>query len=154
MEGGLRVQYFERARFEWHPENARLPGFANLAKGDKLRLLVQLTRLGAPLADAHGFAPRPVPPAGDAPGVTRYPQTGHTLGGAFKAFWQGNAGLTNFGYPLSEEVQEVSPTDSKRYTVQYLERARFEWHPENVGTPYEVLLGQLGSEGLAARGCR
>ncbi len=154
MEGGLRVQYFGRARFEYHPENARLPGFANLAKGDKLRLLVQLTRLGAPPAAAHGFVPSAAPPTGDAPGVTRYPQTDHTLRGEFKTFWNQNAGLTNFGYPLSEEVLEVSPTDGKSYTVQYFERARFEWHPENAGTPYEVLLGQLGSEGLAARGCR
>jgi hypothetical protein len=28
--------------------------------------------------------------------------------------------------------------------VQYFERARFELHPENAGTQYEVLLGQLG----------
>jgi hypothetical protein len=35
--------------------------------------------------------------------------------------------------------------------VQYFERARFELHPENAGTPYEILLGHLGREALAAR---
>jgi erythromycin esterase len=34
--------------------------------------------------------------------------------------------------------------DGKTYTVQYFERAVFEHHPENAGTPYEVLLSQLG----------
>lgn len=154
MEGGLRVQYLERARFEYHPENARLPGFTTLAKGEKLRLLVQLTRLGVPIADVQRFPPSLPPSSDNPPDSIRIGQTGHTLRGGFKAFWDKNAGLTNFGYPLSEEVSEVSPTDGKRYTVQYFERARFEWHPENVGTPYEVLLGQLGTEGLAARGCR
>src|SRR5204863_7876013 len=31
------------------------------------------------------------------------------------------------------------------YTMQYFERAVFEYHPENKGTPYEVLLSQLGT---------
>ncbi|HVB64664.1 MAG TPA: L,D-transpeptidase [Nitrolancea sp.] len=30
-------------------------------------------------------------------------------------------------------------------TVQYFERARFAWHPENIGTPYAVELGRLGA---------
>jgi hypothetical protein len=29
--------------------------------------------------------------------------------------------------------------------VQWFERARFEWHPENRGTPYEVLQSRLGA---------
>jgi hypothetical protein len=45
-----------------------------------------------------------------------------------------------FGYPISEEFTEGG------YIVQYFERARFEWHPENTGTSYEVLLGLLGRE--------
>jgi C-terminal processing protease CtpA/Prc len=35
--------------------------------------------------------------------------------------------------------------------VQYFERAVFEMHPENVGTPYEVLLSQLGRFQYQAR---
>jgi len=38
------------------------------------------------------------------------------------------------------------------HTVQYFERARFEWHPDKRGTPYEFLLGHLGREILIARG--
>jgi hypothetical protein len=37
-------------------------------------------------------------------------------------------------------------------TIQYFERARFEYHPENTGTPYDVLLGLLGSDTIRARG--
>jgi hypothetical protein len=29
--------------------------------------------------------------------------------------------------------------------VQYFERNRFEYHPENVGTDYEVQLGLIGN---------
>jgi hypothetical protein len=36
--------------------------------------------------------------------------------------------------------------------TQYFERAVFEWHLENAGTHYEVLLRRLGAEMLAARG--
>jgi hypothetical protein len=39
---------------------------------------------------------------------------------------------------------EVSPLDGKPYTVQYFERAVFEYHPENRGTQFEVLLSHLG----------
>jgi hypothetical protein len=41
---------------------------------------------------------------------------------------------------------EINPTDGKPYLTQHFERARFEHHPENAGTPYEVLLGLLGRE--------
>lgn len=153
MEGDRKVQYFERARFEYHPENEKLPGFAGLPKADALRLVVQLTRLGASLADARTFPPAEPPPA-DLAGVRYFPETRHRVGGAFLAFWDRYSGLTNFGYPLSEEVQEVSPLDGRTYTVQYFERGRLEYHPENAGSPFEVLLGQLGTEMLQARGCR
>ncbi len=152
VEGDRKVQYFERARFEYHPENSKLPGFLDLPKADQLRLLVQLTRLGAPLAEALNFSPAEPPPS-ELAGVRFFPETRHRLGGAFRLFWEANSGLTNFGYPLSEEVQEVSPLDGKTYTVQYFERGRLEYHPENAGSPYEVLLGQLGTEMLATRGC-
>src|SRR5206468_3983407 len=54
-------------------------------------------------------------------------------------------GLAQQGYPLSDEFTEISPQDGKPYTVQYFERAVFEYHPENKDTPYEVLLSQLGT---------
>jgi len=48
------------------------------------------------------------------------------------------------GLPLSDQFEERS-TDGKTYTVQYFERARFEYHPENIA-PYDVLLGLLGKQ--------
>ena len=46
---------------------------------------------------------------------------------------------------LEEYYQQDRP-------AQYTERQRFEWHPENAGTPYEVLLGRVGAELLVAQG--
>ncbi|MEO8288940.1 MAG: hypothetical protein ABI670_21200, partial [Chloroflexota bacterium] len=44
-----------------------------------------------------------------------------------------------------------SPTDGKTYLVQYFERNRLEYHPENKGTPFEVLLGLLGVQTYEGR---
>lgn len=93
-------------------------------------------------------------PIGD-PGTSEfnfYAATGHTITGGFRDYWVANGGLTSFGYPISEQFQELSETDGKTYTVQYFERVRIEYHPENQGTVYEYLLGQLGREILIDRG--
>ena len=45
----------------------------------------------------------------------------------------------------------MSPTNGQTYRVQYFERARFEYHPENAGGENEVLLGLLGREQYLAR---
>jgi hypothetical protein len=60
--------------------------------------------------------------------------------------------LASFGYPISEELREVNQADGKTYTVQYFERARLEYHPENAGTPYVVQLGLMGLETIATGG--
>jgi hypothetical protein len=126
------VQYFERARFEYHPENA--PPYD-----------VLLVRLGLRL--------RPLdPPADPLAGASYFTQTGHNLSGTFLQYWLANGGLAVYGYPTSEAFTETSPTDGKPYLVQYFERNRFEYHPENAGTPYEVLLGLLGRQELVDRG--
>jgi hypothetical protein len=96
-----------------------------------------------------------VPRAATDPAVAgrRYfPETGHSLGGAFGDYWQRNGGLPVFGYALTEEFVQRAPESMWDYTTQYFERQRFEYHPENAGTPYEVLLGRLGAEALAAQG--
>ncbi|HEX6289882.1 MAG TPA: hypothetical protein VFZ66_11855, partial [Herpetosiphonaceae bacterium] len=74
-----------------------------------------------------------------------FPETGHTVRGRFLQFWRQHGGLAVFGYPLTEELQEQGRT------AQYFERQRFELHPENRA-PYDVELGLLGVEILAARG--
>jgi hypothetical protein len=129
------VQYFERARFEHHPENA--PPYDVLLGQFGRRLY---------LLDPSRPQPNRVPPL---PGATYFEETGHNLQGRFRDYWLANGGLPQFGYPLSEEIRERLE-DGKEYTVQYFERARLEYHPENPA-PYEVLLGQFGRRILAAR---
>jgi hypothetical protein len=82
---------------------------------------------------------------------TYFPATQHYLSYGFKAAWEQWGGLPVFGYPLTEEYQAIG-ADGSAHAAQYLERQRFEWHPENTGTPYEVELGRLGAELLAAQG--
>ncbi len=72
-----------------------------------------------------------------------FPETGKTVSGKFLTYWDGHGGLAQQGFPITEQIQETSATDGKIYTVQYFERAVFEYHPENQ-PPFEVLLSQLG----------
>jgi subtilisin family serine protease len=97
-----------------------------------------------PPSQSQYFAPVPAVPS--TPGLYYFAETGHTLRGEFKRFWDTRGGLAVFGFPLSEEFTEVSQTDGKTYLVQYFQRNRFEYHPENANTPNVVLLGLLGSE--------
>ncbi len=94
-------------------------------------------------------APRPEP-ATD-PNVTWHPETGHGVGWGFRAFWEANGGLPVFGHPLTDEYTQALNEGAGR-PAQFFERQRLEWHAENVGTPYEVLLGRLGAELLARQG--
>jgi hypothetical protein len=156
-EGEYWVQYFERARFESHPEVIKdYPNWKQLDKATQYKLLVKLSLLGVDLAKkktgGNGF-PR-VEAAQAAPDATFFPETGHTISGPISQYWLSRNGITNFGYPLSEPLREKSQADGKEYTVQYFERTRLEHHPENAGSQYEILLGLLGREALAARGCK
>src|SRR4029078_543512 len=77
-------------------------------------------------------------------GSYTFQETKKTLGGLFFDYWTTHGGLRQQGYPISEEFAEVSDLNGKPYTVQYFERAVFEYHPENA-PPYDVLLSQLGT---------
>ncbi len=101
-----------------------------------------------PGAAPPAFAPVPAPTP--APGLRHFPETGHTLRGAFLSYWEAQGGLSIFGYPTSEEYVEAGQ-DGRPYTVQYFERHRFELHPEN-GPPYNVLLSRIGDDVLRANG--
>jgi hypothetical protein len=88
----------------------------------------------------------PAPPTTAAQPASRFfAETGHGIQGRVLAYWDAHGGLAQQGYPLSDEFTEISPLDNKPYTVQYFERAVFEYHPEYAGTPYEVLPAQLGA---------
>lgn len=86
----------------------------------------------------------PIFPFADSPTHRFFRETSHSLSYGFKTFWEQSGGLPVFGYPLSEEFTEQNADTGQTYTVQYVERQRFEYHPENKGTPYETLLGRLG----------
>ena len=120
-ENGWTVQYFQRARFEYHPE------FAGTRYEVELGLLGDLT------------ANQTFDKAGPAPGARFYPETSHTLSGPFLKFFDARGGLDIFGYPSSEPFQRAG------FTVQYFQRTRFELHGS------EVMLGLLGDEYLAQR---
>jgi hypothetical protein len=137
-EDGLQVQYFERARFEIHPE---LPP----------QFRITLTRLGAELTQGRSDPAFQWLSSSPSPDRDFFPQSGHSLGGVFRGYWQSRGGLPVFGYPISEELFEQNPSDGQSYLVQYFERARFEYHPELTGTPYEVQLGHLGRQLLEQR---
>jgi hypothetical protein len=81
-----------------------------------------------------------VPPAGQPLII---PPSTHPVNGAFKDYYLSRPdALQLWGLPITDERQEKL-SDGNTYTVQYFERARFEWHPPNV------LLGLLGAELLA-----
>jgi hypothetical protein len=135
---GATVQYFERGRLELHE------GFASVQPQDS----VTAQRIGLQFAAVRP-AVSPSPTSAERISFDTY---GHTIAEGFKAFWEANGGLAAFGYPITEEFREVNPADGKEYTVQYFERARFEYHHEFKGTSYEVQLGLLGRRTLEGRG--
>lgn len=73
-----------------------------------------------------------------------FPETKQAVCGRFLKYWQEHGGLAQQGYPISVEFQEKSDLNGQTYTVQYFERAVFEYHPENP-PPSDVLLSQLGT---------
>jgi hypothetical protein len=125
------VQYFERNRFEWHPEFQGTPNEVLLGL-----LGVELTK-GRTFPSVQAFA--------DSPGKVYMDATGHSLAEPFLSYWQKYGGLAVFGYPISEPFDENNQDDGKAYLVQYFQRNRFEFHPENQ-PPYDVLLGLLGKD--------
>jgi manganese/iron transport system substrate-binding protein len=129
-ENGLTVQYFERARFEYHPGNA--PEYQVLLGLIGRDFYQQRYPVGI-------FTP-PTAPAAALPGGNwrLFPQTGKSVPPIFLSAWERFGGLAQQGYPVSEVFREGP------YYVQYFERARFEYHPEFAGTSNEVLLGLLG----------
>src|SRR6266498_2862653 len=142
------VQYFERHRFELHPEN-RAP------------YNVLLSRLGDAILQQSGRSWFAFPKGEPRPGCQFFPETGHSLCEPFLSYWRSNGleldgrrgktaaeSLALFGQPISE-AQVETLSDGQQYIVQWFERARFESHGDQG-----VLLGLLADELTAARGWR
>lgn len=145
-EANRPVQYFERARLEYHAEIQYPP---------------QRVLLGLLGREATGWQSFPIGAA--APGRW-FPETGYTVIGKFLRYWSAWGGLAGFGYPISESYVETLPDGSTR-AVQWFERGRLEYHPENVPAfyserraanhtamlaPNEIQLGLIGRE-IASR---
>ncbi len=118
---GLRVQYFQKARMELHPENP--PDY-----------LVQLGLLG----DQLGHGTPPLPATGSDRFHRYFPETGHTVAFEFLSFFDNNGGLDIFGYPIDEFKLEAG------HYVQYFQRVKMEWHPE-LSSSDPMQLTDLGS---------
>ncbi|MEX1157956.1 MAG: prenyltransferase/squalene oxidase repeat-containing protein [Thermomicrobiales bacterium] len=125
---GQGVQYFERAVFELHPENA----------GTEHEVLLTLVGTQEAQRNNRDQMERDEP----AVGCAWHEPTGHNLCGGFAAFWEQFGGLPVFGYPVTDEFQESG------LTVQYFERGRVEWHPGAWPERFDVLLGRLAAEAL------
>jgi len=121
---GLRVQYFQRARMEWYPDNP-----------DPYRVQLGL------LVDELGYHFPPVRPeqipASNSALHHHFPETGHVVSYAFLDYFRAKGGLDIFGYPRSEFMYESG------YIIQYFQRVRMEWHPEVVSDP-QMRLTNLG----------
>jgi len=140
------TQWFERARYEAHPENKApydvLLGLLGVSLTEGRGTVDPATKKVRNAADAAFVA---IDKPADADGNTKayFADTKHSVSGKILEYWKKYGGLQQFGFPLSEQFAEISATDGKTYTVQYFERNRFELHPEKAA-PYEVELGLLG----------
>lgn len=132
QEDGVSVQYFQRARFELEPNNP--PGSR-----------IKLTNLGELLHPPDPPIASALIPSPDDPNIRYFAESGHTLSFAFKDFYDAHGGRAIFGYPITEQLTIDG------LTVQYFQRARFEYHPENAA-PYRVQLSLLGYEYAREKG--
>lgn len=132
------VQWFERARFELHPERAGTPYEVELSL---LGQQATVDRVGEPPFQRVASFP-------NSADTTFFSETGHGLTSGFKQFWEAHGALPIFGYPISEAFAEQNPSDGQPYRVQYFERARFEYHPAHP-PDYQVELGLLGKQLIA-----
>jgi type VII secretion-associated serine protease mycosin len=142
------VQYFQRHRFELHPENA--PPYN-----------VQLSRMGDLVLQSQGRSWFTFPKSAPTPGCLFFEATGQALCEPFLSAWSSSGlefdgrpgksyaeSLALFGQPLSPpRAEEVAP--GVTITVQWFERARFEDHGADG-----VLLGLLSSDLARSRGWR
>ncbi len=131
-EDGRLVQYFQRARLEYAP-------------GRESGAEVSLAPLGTRAAQARGALSRseaqPRPPLESDETRTYVSETGHSLIGGFRDFYQRAGGGAVLGFPLTEELLEDG------FTLQYFERVVLEYVP---GQPVRPTL--LGDDFLRERG--
>ena len=110
---GWRVQYFEKGRLEYHPEN-------------EAAYRVTVGWLGDLLNRRRPPLPPPVIPGNDASNTRYYSNTGHTLSGDFLHYFDTHGGSVQFGLPISE------PFLVNGQLAQDFQSARFFWTPQST----------------------
>ncbi|MEJ2488117.1 MAG: hypothetical protein P8Y68_20555 [Anaerolineales bacterium] len=120
-ETGLKVQYFKKVRFEYHPENLQ---------GDKVRL----TPLGRLLYE-HGTYINDL--TSTTPGCSREDHWDYSVCFSFYDFYQSNGGEAQFGRPVSG-LEYL-----RGRIVQFFEYAQLVWMPENLASA-QIVVEQLG----------
>ncbi|HMP43220.1 MAG TPA: peptidase S8, partial [Roseiflexaceae bacterium] len=134
------VQYFERRRFEFHPENQ--PPYH-----------VLLSLMGRSTLERSGRDWNSLPKNGVQAGCLFFNETGQSICEPFLSYWRNHGlefdgrrgtslaeSLALFGLPISAPQSETL-ADGRSYTVQWFERARFEDHGSQG-----VLLGLLAAD--------
>lgn len=125
---GVTVQYFQKARLEWHPENPK-------------PYQVQLGLLGEELKYRQPAIPEPLPRSRRK---VYFPETGHTVAYAFLDFFKANGGIDIFGYPITEMYFEDGQI------VQYFQRLKLHWQSNDPITT--VVVGNLGESYISIYG--
>jgi Tol biopolymer transport system component len=138
-----QTQWFERVRFELHPENERPYD-------------VLLGRIGDDRLRQTGRDWQSLPREAPQPGCQFFVQTGFNVCDDILQAWHANGlefdgrrgmaqdeSLALYGAPISPLTTEI--VEGHPYQVQWFERARFELHLDNQ-PPYNVLLGRLAAE--------
>jgi hypothetical protein len=134
LEDQRVVQYFEAAVLEYHPEKGGGTSWGEMTRGARALRLIEPLDLG------HGYtAGREFPKPEYVPEDARYfSETGHTIRGDFRTFYEGSHGEWRLGAPISEELtEEIYGIPTK---VQYFQKGRLEVSPE-TGV---IRFGQLG----------
>jgi len=130
LQNGRVAQYFERSLLEYYPDQ----------KGTKIE--VQIGFLGRQLAEAQGLKFSPTNDTSSSPTRSYFKETGQSLSGLFKAYWDKNSGLELLGFPIGEAYSE-----SSGLTVQYFERGRLEAqgsNPAQMSNSGDLLLEAKG----------
>jgi len=130
VENGQIVQWFQRARLEYWP-NLAPQGYD-----------VQGSLIGARYIDEEKIQFPTQLPFISQERVRYFRETGHGLSDRFLDFWNTHDGMRVLGFPISDQLQEKLQ-DQTIHTVQYFERGRLEYHPEN-DAGHQMQLGLLG----------
>lgn len=118
---GLKVQYFQRTRFEYHPE---------LPEGQRVTLTNIGTELYTPGTQLNIYSPF---------ACRLFTPNNYAVCFAFLEFLDKNGGVAQFGNPISPFEYHDG------VIVQYFEKARMEWQPSNPENQRVVLtdIGRL-----------